>query len=307
MSFLNPVNEPVLRFSSTDADAPQINYNARVAGDIKAVLKACLVTGYGAKASAGWTAVNEVSHVIEFVSPSVAMSDYRLGIDDTSAATTIWYSMISDVRTTLDAAGVNKAIGAITPTNSRNGWELIVTARGLLFIETVSMKHAPVMGSSVTYWGQLKADYDSLPNQNISWWSVGYNSPSANQGSPSDFFNTPTGSGRKYIINGYAINNYAHPALPVFVKTIDRLKVSEIQLVSDWFLIASDSVVAQQPGLMLELRRSSADVPVTGVSTQQGRDVFRAWPLRGATSSTPVFIYNYANAIFVIPLDYWEY
>lgn len=66
MSFLNPVSEPVKRFKSTDAGAPQINYNARVSGDVKTVLKACLVTGYGAKASAGWSIVNEVDHVAEF-------------------------------------------------------------------------------------------------------------------------------------------------------------------------------------------------------------------------------------------------
>lgn len=307
MSFLNPINEPVLRFSSTDASAPQINYNARTAGDIKAVLKACLVTGYGAKASAGWTAVNETATVIEFVSPSVSMSDYRLGIDDTSAATTIWYNIIGNVRTTLDTAGVNKAIGAITAADSRNGWELIVTARGFLLIEMVAMRHAPVLGSSVTYWGQLKADFDSLPNQNISWWSVGYNSPGPNQGSPSDFFASPIGAGKAYSLNNYAINGHGHPALPIFVKTAERLKVSEMQVASDWFLIANDSIVAQQPGVLLEARRSSTDVPTVGASTLKGRSFLRAWAVRGATSSTASFVYNYANAVFLVPLDYWEY
>lgn len=51
MSLLLPTRYPARLYSSSDSDAPQIT-NAD--GAIKTILKACLVTGYGDRASAGW-------------------------------------------------------------------------------------------------------------------------------------------------------------------------------------------------------------------------------------------------------------
>lgn len=47
--------QPII-YKSTDAGAPQLSLTA---GVINAVLKGCLVTGYGAKAAAGWEVVHE--------------------------------------------------------------------------------------------------------------------------------------------------------------------------------------------------------------------------------------------------------
>lgn len=52
MSLLLSVRYPAKLYSHTDADAPKLT---DADGAIKTILKACLVTGYGAKASAGWT------------------------------------------------------------------------------------------------------------------------------------------------------------------------------------------------------------------------------------------------------------
>lgn len=54
MSLKNPVKYPVKYYSHLDAGAPQL---ADTDGVIKTILKACLVTGYGTKAGAGWTAL----------------------------------------------------------------------------------------------------------------------------------------------------------------------------------------------------------------------------------------------------------
>ena len=174
MSFLNPVNEPVLRFSSTDAGAPQINYNARVAGDVKTVLKACLVVGYGDKSSAGWSIANEVDHVAEFVSPSAAMSDYRLGIDDTSTSNTTWYYQYQNVRVDPDNKTITKAPSYILKTSPDNKWDLIVTARGLFFVESFYCTTVNKVLSRMTYFGQLKSAVGSANQKNIAFWSVGY-------------------------------------------------------------------------------------------------------------------------------------
>ncbi len=56
MSLRNPVKYPVKYYSWQDDQAPQLS-NAD--GLIKTILKACLVTGYGTKQGAGWTALFE--------------------------------------------------------------------------------------------------------------------------------------------------------------------------------------------------------------------------------------------------------
>lgn len=56
MSLKNPVKYPVKYYSWQDAQAPQLT---DIDGAIKTILKACLVTGYGSKQGAGWTALFE--------------------------------------------------------------------------------------------------------------------------------------------------------------------------------------------------------------------------------------------------------
>ena len=61
MSLHNPVKYPVKYYSWQDTQAPQLS---NVDGAIKTILKACLVTGYGSKAGAGWTALFEDAYRI---------------------------------------------------------------------------------------------------------------------------------------------------------------------------------------------------------------------------------------------------
>lgn len=61
MSLRNPLKYPVKYYSWQDAQAPQLS-NAD--GVIKTILKACLVTGYGTKSGAGWTALFEDAYRI---------------------------------------------------------------------------------------------------------------------------------------------------------------------------------------------------------------------------------------------------
>ena len=61
MSLRNPVKYPVKYYSWQDDQAPQLS---NVDGVIKTILKACLVTGYGSKAGAGWTALFEDAYRI---------------------------------------------------------------------------------------------------------------------------------------------------------------------------------------------------------------------------------------------------
>ena len=248
MSFLNPVNEPVLRFKSTDVGAPKINYNARVAGDVKAVLKACLVTGYGAIASAGWTAANEVAHVIEFVSPSATMIDYRLGIDDTSATQTAWYHQYQGARTTTSSASLKHAANA-NWTHADNGWQLIVTLQGLFFVEHVYSTTISAQMARLTYFGRLKSAINNTTDKNIIFWTTGLVTPNA---LPSRFF-----MGVDNVLPYTDIESYNNKlkfcgaSVSVLDNTFSSLAVtSQIDMQSAVYLKTTNQVVAEQVGLL---------------------------------------------------------
>ncbi|MGP5041064.1 hypothetical protein [Psychrobacter celer] len=71
MSLLTPVSYAAKLYAYDDADAPQL---ADADGVIKTILKACLVTGYGTKESAGWTSLFEDANRIVLRMPPIGQS-----------------------------------------------------------------------------------------------------------------------------------------------------------------------------------------------------------------------------------------
>ncbi|SLJ84500.1 hypothetical protein [Psychrobacter sp. DAB_AL43B] len=301
MSFLNPVNEPVLRFKSTDASAPQINYNARVAGDVKAVLKACLVTGYGAKASAGWSIVNEVNHVAEFVSPSAAMSDYRLGIDDTSASSTTWYYQYQDARVNPSYNAPVKAFVAVDKTSGENGWQLLVTERGILFIELTQHTAVSKLSARITYLGAVKSALTSNTGKNIMFFNIGQN---ATTPIPYSFYSANTYTHVQLSDNS---NTYLSAAGSTALEAAEyALDIGVVDLVSPIYLVSAlkNMVIAELPPMLSKTVNKTADL--YGISEQAlgARNVLSVC----AGSSTSNFIQATSRArTFLIKTDYWEY
>lgn len=247
MSFLNPVNEPVLRFSSTDAGAPQINYNARVAGDVKTVLKACLVTGYGTKSSAGWSMVNEVNHVAEFVSPSVAMSDYRLGIDDTSTSSTTWYYQYQNTRINPTDNSLSKSFSYADKSSAANGWDLIVTEKGFYFVERIYHTTIQAIQGRVTWIGSVKLALSGNNGiHNMGFWSVGYQAPTAYSW---QFF--PTASKRYYKIDNYTAIDFAATNIGIMSAYPFTAGASIVDIAAELFLVKDGIFLAQHPGILL--------------------------------------------------------
>lgn len=189
MSFLNPVSEPVLMYSSTDTSAPQINYAARAAGDVKTVLKACLVTGYGTKQGAGWTMQNETDFTAEFVSPSALLSDYRFGIDDTSTTTTTFYYTYQGTRTSPNQNSLAKSLSYVTTNSPKNTWTLLVTKQGMLWVEKFLHSSAQIESCRIIYWGRVKSALLDDMGKNISWYNFGFN---GGVSSTSNFFSSST-------------------------------------------------------------------------------------------------------------------
>ena len=301
MSFLNPVNEPVLRFSSTDADAPQINYNARTAGDVKAVLKACLVTGYGATASAGWSIVNEIDHVAEFVSPSAAMSDYRLGIDDTSASSTTWYYQYQDVRVNpVNNNQVRNFDSYANKSSPDNHWQLLVTARGLVFIDFIAITGVTGLVSRFTYWGAIKSAITDTNTRNISYWCVGANAPVA---TPPSIFNTSS-TNTHHIVGAHSGLRFASTNIAALGGT-SPISASNIELISDLFLENSQaSLIGKQPAVMTRSSVAQSKLFDVTETTAGGRSLLNIAVVYLMSKSTTLD--NYAKHLSIYT-DYWEY
>lgn len=299
MSFLNPVNEPVLRFKSTDTGAPQINYNARVAGDVKTVLKGCLVTGYGAKASAGWSIVNEVDHVAEFVSPSAAMSDYRLGIDDTSTSSTTWYYQYQDARVNPTNNAPQKNISNINKASPDNAWQIIVTSRGLYFVEVFYSVELSALVSRTTFFGQLKASILTT-NKNIGFWVTGHQSPSTYA---RNVFNTGT-LNKHFSIGDYTDIGFDGANINAFSRSAadSGWGVSLIELIGEPYLSYKGRIIAQHTGLMLKDSNSAGGIAGVFDTTLGSRPVLQVC-LGWSNSSNSLA----ECRVVLIYLDYWEY
>lgn len=301
MSFLNPVSEPVLRFSSTDVGAPQINYNARVAGDIKTVLKGCLVTGYGAKASAGWSIVNEVDHVAEFVSPSVAMSDYRLGIDDTSASSTTWYYQYQNARVNPTSNTIVKNISYINKTSSSNGWQLIITDRGVYLVEVFYSNAVSGTMSRVTYWGAVKSALTNESGRNIGFWSIG----NAASITPPAFFSSSGSPIYSFDVGGLNGIRMMASNQQIISSVNKAYDITSVDLISNIYLYSNPSLlVGQQLGLLIKDTNTLADLYGEKDVTINGRPMLKV--CLGVDSSSGTDRPNNHCRVVLICLDYWE-
>lgn len=300
MSFLNPVSEPVKRFSSTDASAPQINYNARVAGDVKTVLKACLVTGYGTKASAGWSIVNEVDHVAEFVSPSVDMIDYALGINDSSATNTSVYYRYKGNAKSVSNASIDKSINYINKSHPENGWILLVTELGLYFVEQFYTAAAAALQTRVTYWGRFKSAL-LTGSGDIAYWCIGYGSPVTQ---PAKFFNPQDTASKYYYVSGVASVSFAAANLSLMSTSDISYGISTVEMEAALYLTFSGQVVGEHPGILLQNINAFAGAYGVSEKAVEARPVLSL--SLGALSSSSSYAAQHSRTILIY-LDYWEF
>ena len=300
MSFLNPVSEPVLRFSSTDSDAPQLNYADRTAGDIKTVLKACLVTGYGDKAGAGWQIENEEDYTAEFVSPAIAMSDYKLQIND-ERNSTHWHYIYNDKLVTPNKNQVDKSISYTDKTNSANGWQLLVASKGFYFIETVLHRiFKTVVMARITYFGQVKSALQQDTAANIAFWCVGAGSPNPD---PREFFKTPEDA--HYRLADYTRFFYASTFLPLIAsQSAPRSTISATNIYSPFYLVYRGALVAEQPGVLFQCANTVDGLYGSYDSNIQNRPVLYV----GVNSDSYYNNQLESSTISIcIYLDHWSY
>lgn len=303
MSFLNPVNEPVKRFKSTDAGAPQINYAARTAGDVKAVLKACLVTGYGATASAGWSVVNEADHVAEFVSPINAMSDYRIGIDDANIEKTAWYYNYLDVRTNPNGSvfqnTIARDIPSINKASIKNGWQLLVTARGFLLVEIIAHSKTQDSYCRILYFGQLKAAISDV-GENMAFMVFGgteYTNPYLN-------FNNDSKSIRHTKIGSRSSFSFESAVSSVYQLPTGISHTSDFNIRSAIYLFAGHEFIGTYPPLLLTEPKALKSTLGATDAIANNRPVLDM-SVTLMTDSLGFVDINYR--VISSFLDYWEY
>lgn len=301
MSFLNPISEPVKRFKSTDAGAPQINYNAPTAGNIKTVLKACLVDGYGTVPSAGWTAVNEVDNVCEFVSPSADMSNYRFGIDDSVWNKIIWYYKHQDIRINPANNSPDRVLRFIDKTHVSNGWQLFVTDLGLLLVELAQLTDIGRLTARITYWGKAKSGLMNDDGNNIVFFNIGQDGAITY---PRDFYSTPASI---HIRLGSHTATQVSAATSIALTKVDfKTGISAVDLVSDIYLATStqDAIIGALPPVLSKVINNTSDVYGISDSVLDGRNVLSV--CAGWAASDPSTAIPYSRT-FLIPTDYWEY
>lgn len=156
MSLRNPVRYPVKYYSWQDSQAPQLT---DADGVIKTILKACLVTGYGSKAGAGWTALFEDAYRIVLRRPLRTGNPPDIKIENgTITGTTIRHRIVAqDNPASLDDATELSAVNLLAR-DSKCGkeWHLVVTDFGFILCYQMGESASTTARNGVLFVGGCK-------------------------------------------------------------------------------------------------------------------------------------------------------
>ena len=165
MSLKQPVKYPVEYYSHLDAGAPQL---ADADGVIKTILKACLVTGYGTKEGAGWTALFEDDYRIVLRRPLRTGNPPDIKIENGVINGVASHRIVSqDNPTGLSDANELASVNLLARDHTTGlKWYLIVSDFGFLFCYPMGTEG---YGSSnnpkhMLYCGSLKKMRDEDPD-----------------------------------------------------------------------------------------------------------------------------------------------
>lgn len=155
MSLRNPVKYPVKYYSWKDTQAPQLS-NAD--GVIKTILKACLVTGYGSKAGAGWTALFEDAHRIVLRRPLRTGNPPDIKIENgTITGTTVRHRIVAqDNPTGLDdTTELSSVFTMMRDAKAGKEWHCIVTDFAFLLCYQIS-ENGATLRNNAFFVGSVK-------------------------------------------------------------------------------------------------------------------------------------------------------
>lgn len=163
MSLKQPVKYPVKYYSHLDTGAPQL---ANADGVIKTILKACLVTGYGTKEGAGWTALFDDAFRIVLRRPLRTGTPPDIKIENGIINGTASHRIVSqDDPTGLDDA-VELAAVNLLARDSKHGseWHLIVSDFGFLLCYQIGESANNDNKNNMFYVGSSQKIIDADPD-----------------------------------------------------------------------------------------------------------------------------------------------
>lgn len=296
MSFLNPTSEPVLMYSSTDANAPQLN-STRAAGDVKTILKACLITGYGSKASAGWTMQNETVTVAEFIAPATNLSNCTIGITDESRSYFTFYYKVDGTKYDLyGLTNIYKQPDYID--QSKNEWYLLVTKQGFYFVESFFNSRINKKLARIGYVGAIKHALKTDGGKNIVGFSTGYRGNYIKS-----FLNTGGRLNLKLDTFGSAMLTSANAQMVADAYN-DSRAYSAAELVCTTYYYQGTAFLGEQPGWLISTVNDSSKVFGVYQTTYENRPVlFACIGYEGADLNTVAR----QSAASMIYLDRWDY
>lgn len=155
MSLRNPVKYPVKYYSWQDTQAPQLS---NAGGVIKMILKACLVTGYGSKAGAGWTALFEDAHRIVLRRPLRTGNPPDIKIENgTITGTTVRHCIVAqDNPTGLDDTNeLSSVFTMMRDAKAGKEWHCIVTDFAFLLCYQMS-ENGATLRNNAFFVGSVK-------------------------------------------------------------------------------------------------------------------------------------------------------
>ena len=160
MSLLLPVRYPVKHYSHLDAGAPQMS---DVNGAIKTILKACMVTGYGDKAGAGWTALFDDAFRVVLRRPLRTGNPPDIKIENGISNR---HQIISQDNPTSITDAKKLASVNLLARDSAFGtqWHVMVTDFGFLFCYQMGEDATTDDKNHMIYCGSLKKMQDSDPD-----------------------------------------------------------------------------------------------------------------------------------------------
>lgn len=296
MSLKQPVQYPVKHYSHLDAGAPQL---ADIDGNIKTILKACLVTGIGGKAAAGWTSLFEDDFRIVLRRPLRSGNPPDIKIENGIINGLARHRIVSqDNPTGLDDA-TELAAANLLSKDSLHGseWHLIASDFGFMLLyqlgeygrsATDAKNNGFYLGSAsrisendpdyFVYSKQGNVNIDGKTNvPNKGFWTAGMVGNDTQYLYGTDFYNMRTGA--------------AHPN-QVFLS----IAVAERFFNDDFF---AQSVIINNafvPPFWCAIPAQYSDME-TRTDYIQGRPVLRYANKTGRA---------YRDRVLYIPLDYWE-
>lgn len=157
--------KPVTVFSSDDAGAPILTKDA---GSLKTLLKACLVTGYGSKASLGWQMLFESvdTKSAAFASQDPTSSKFVFKIDNgniTTAKLSAYQSM-TDILT-----GVNPIVVDQLYDLHATSWRLIGHSKTFILLLDVPSTNAAIKTAYPLLFGDLPREVKRTPPVCVMW------------------------------------------------------------------------------------------------------------------------------------------